>query len=434
MRRALQAVVEAVFRVLFSYDCRGEELLPAEGPAIVAANHPSYLDPVALSLQVARPIHFLAWDALFRVPLLGPLIRLFGAIPVDVRPGAGGSAYATARQLLEEGRLVGIFPEGKRSSHGWMEPRLREGAARLALETGAPLYPATIAGAFRAWPKTQVLPNPARVHVRYHEPIDPKAYAHLPEEEAMEALLAELRRRVDRTLLPGTKRDTRIAALYRSAGPWPRPHEWLPALALAVLLFWRERSVPLVWPCYAYIAYLFADHLLLPQRRWVKRLRNASPVLFLLGYAPVVLDVFGLPQPVAGGALLAVLAGAGFPYLYERAWTALDFVRGLCLALVLELVALHFAPAVAGPHVALALYAASFAWLRRTVFWRWSTGILLAYAAGIGWWLAGDAPLLAHVTVGPLAVVLVAFSTYRAAPSEPAQRTGEAIVRLGLDD
>ena len=56
--------------------------------------------------------------------------------------------------------MVGLFPEGKRSRTGWMEPSLREGAARLAWETGALLVPATIAGAYRAWPYFAALPRP----------------------------------------------------------------------------------------------------------------------------------------------------------------------------------------------------------------------------------------------------------------------------------
>jgi 1-acyl-sn-glycerol-3-phosphate acyltransferase len=172
IRDALRAVLEAVFRLLFTYDCLDEEKIP-EGAAIIAANHPSYLDSVLLSLQVRRPIRFMAWDGLFRIPLLGALVRLFGAFPVDVRPGRGGHAYAEARRLVEEGELVGIFPEGRRSRSGWMEERLREGAARLALETGAPLVPATITGAFRAWPYFRAVPALARIRVRYHDPTPP---------------------------------------------------------------------------------------------------------------------------------------------------------------------------------------------------------------------------------------------------------------------
>src|SRR5262245_34240930 len=156
-------LLEALFRVLFTYDCLGKENLPGAGPAVVAANHPSYLDPVLLSLQAPRPIRFMAWDALFRVPLLGALIRTLGAFPVDVRRGKGREAYEKARALVESGEVVGIFPEGKRSQTGWMESSLREGAARLAWETGAPLIPATIVGAYRAWPHFQSLPRPARI-------------------------------------------------------------------------------------------------------------------------------------------------------------------------------------------------------------------------------------------------------------------------------
>src|SRR4030095_5841045 len=91
-------------------------------------------------------------DAMFRIPLVGSLMRAFGAFPVDVRRGKGREAYARAKALVEQGELVGIFPEGKRSRDGWMEESLREGAARLAWETGVPLVPAPIRGALRAWP------------------------------------------------------------------------------------------------------------------------------------------------------------------------------------------------------------------------------------------------------------------------------------------
>jgi 1-acyl-sn-glycerol-3-phosphate acyltransferase len=403
-RDALRAVLEALFRVLFTYDCVGEENVPATGGAVISANHPSYLDPILLSLQVKRPILFMAWDALFRVPLLGALVRLFGAFPVDTRPGRGAAAYESAKAIVQQGNLVGIFPEGKRSRSGWMEEDLRAGAARLALETGAPLVPATIRGAFRAWPYFRALPEPAKIHVRYHEPIDPAPYRSMPEADAVAALLAELRRRVERTLLPGVKADRKIDALYETPAPWPRLFsEAVPALSLALLVFWRTRSFAVVAPAYAYIGYLLLDLLVVPQRRLTKWLRNGSAAAFVVLYVGWVLPKLGLPDPVGRAALLSVLAGAGFPYLYERGWLALAFVQGLAWAALLELGAQYLAPTALGPHLALPLFCAAFAWEERTVFWRYAAPVLGAYALGVPLWLGGGAELVPHAIAGLVA-------------------------------
>lgn len=430
MRRALQTLLEALFRVLFTYECRGEENVPARGPAVVAANHPSYLDPVLLSLEVPRPIRFMAWDALFKVPMLGGAIRAFGAFPVDVRQGQGRAAYEKARALVESGEVVGLFPEGKRSRTGWMEPSLREGAARLAWQTGAPLVPASIAGAYRAWPHFQSLPKPARIRVRFHKPIDPGGYRSLPEEEAIAALLAELRRRVERSLLPGVKADLRMNVLYCSPAPWPRWHESMPALALALLVFWKTRSFLAVAPAYAYVLYLLLDQWLIPQGRLVKWIRNVSPVAFLLFYGPRCLQALGLPGVPAGEALLALMAGALFPYLYEHGRTALAFVRGLVLTLGFELGALYLSRTGLGPHVALPLFAAAYAWERRTVFWRYATPVLLAYAAGVGPGLGGGIGLLPHALAALVAWMLVRFLPARSATT--ARPEPPSTLELGL--
>ena len=191
---------------------------------------------------------------------------------------------------------MGIFPEGKRSRSGWMEENLRLGAARLAWETGAPLVPATITGAFRAWPYFRALPEPAKIRVRYHDPIDPEPYRRIADDEGVAALLDELRRRVERTLMPGVKADRKIEALYQTPAPWPRLFESLPALGLALLVFWKTRSFADVWPCYAYIGYLLADLLLIPQRRLTKWIRNGSAVAFTLVYGGWALPRIGLPR------------------------------------------------------------------------------------------------------------------------------------------
>ena len=434
MRHVLVPFVEALFRVVFEYDCVGEELVPAKGPAIVAANHPSYLDPILLSLQVRRPIRFMAWEALFRVPVLGAVMRAFGAFPVDTRRGQGQSAYEEAKALVLAGEVVGMFPEGRRSSTAWMEPALRQGVARLAWETGAPLVPATITGAFRAWPHFQRLPEPARIRVRYHEPIDPAPYRALPEAEGIEGLLAELRRRVERTLMPGVKADLRITALYAKQAPWPRWREALPAFGFVLLVFWKTRSWRLVLPAYGYIAYLLADVLVLPSRRLAMWIRNASPVYFLLFYGSFVLEPLGLPRVPAQGALLALVTGAFFPYLYERGRVTEGFIQGMVAACLLELGALRLFPVPFGPHIALPLFAAAYAWERRTVYWRYTAPTLLVYAGVVAHLFGAGIGTLPHVIAGLLAWLVVRFlpaGRPLAAADAPASTT---MIGLGLLD
>ena len=427
MRPILIKLVHALFRVLFTYQCEGEENVPAEGPALVVANHPSYLDPVLLSLEVRRPIRFMAWDAVFRVPLLGGFLRAFGAFPVDVRRGQGRKAYEKARTLLQTGELVGLFPEGKRSRTGWMEPALREGAARLALETGVPIVPASIIGAYRVWPHYQALPTPSRVRVRFHEPIDVTPYQGQPEDPAIEALLAEVRRRVDRSLLPGVKADLKKSVLYRLPSAWPRVYEVLLPMAAATAVFWSTRSLRAALPAYLYLAYLFIDHLLLPQSRVLKLVRNASPALFVLGFGPAVLSALGAPAVLAPEALLAICLGGLFPYLYEHGRTALGVVRGFVTVAVLEVAAQWLAPDPLGPQLALPLFVAIYGWERRSVFWRWAVPVLGAYAFFVPYVLGGGAPGPLHALPALLAWLgerLFPYDLSSPEAEEPAESSG----------
>ena len=412
MRRAFTTVLEALFRVLFSYDSFGEENVPAAGAAVVAANHPSYLDPVLLSLPLARPIRFMAWDALFRVPFLRGLMRVFGAFPVDIRRGRGREAYERARALVQSGEVVGVFPEGHRSTTAWMEPRLREGAARLAWETGAVLVPATIAGAYRAWPHFASLPRPARIRVRFHEPIDPVRYRDRPEEEALAALLEELHRRVDRSLLPGVKADLRMSLLYAAPAPRPRAHEIATAAAVALALLAGKAGAWAVVPSAAYLAYLALDARLITQSRLAKWVRNVSPVVLALAAGPSVLAGLGLPPVAAGAAFVAMLAGAMFPYLYARRRTAMTFLRGLLLAFALALAAQALWPDTVGAHVTLAAYAAAFAIGGRSVYWRYAAVLLLAWAIGVPLLVGWSPGLALHLVAGLFAAAAALGAPY----------------------
>lgn len=420
MRQALYAVLEALCRLWFTYDCVGEEHVPAQGPAVVASNHPSYLDAVVLSLQVRRPIRFMAYEGLFKVPLLRTILRTFGAFPVDTRPGRGREAYARAKALVVAGEVVGIFPEGRRSRTGWMEPSLREGAARLAWETGAPLVPATITGAFRAWPHFRALPSPARVRVRFHEPIDPSRFRGLPEEQALAGLLRELRRSVERSLLPGVKADLRTTVLYLGPAPRPRAHELLAAAAYAALVWPGAGPLVAVAPALAYLLYVALDMAVIPQSRLAKRIRNASALAFVLCTGPIVLGALGLPL-AAPRALAAVMAAVWVPHLYARGQVAVGYVRGAVLASLFAVGALALAPLPAGAHVALATFVAVYAWQRRTVFWKYAVPALALYAGIVVARFGGGLGLVLHVAAGLAGWLATCLFPYHRPPGVLAQ-------------
>src|ERR1041384_1279168 len=170
MLNFIKILVYPIFKILFAVEHHGLENVPQKGAVILAGNHPSYLDPILVALPIKRVIRYMAWDALFKVPLLGPLIKSLGAFPVDIRRGKGEAAFREACKVLESGYALGIFPEGQRSEMGPMG-EVRTGTARLAIETGATIVPITIGGASRAWPKWKLLPKPARIIVRYHTPV-----------------------------------------------------------------------------------------------------------------------------------------------------------------------------------------------------------------------------------------------------------------------
>jgi hypothetical protein len=123
----------------------------------------------------------------------------------------------------------------------------------------------------------------------------------------------------------------------------------------------------------------------------------------MVGYAGSVLAPLGLPAPIGSEALGALLAGAGFPYLYDRGRVALGFVRGLVLATLLAIGAQHLAATALGPHIALPLFCAAYAWDERSVFWRYTVPVLGAYAVGVPLWLGGGLELLPHALAGLLA-------------------------------
>ncbi|MDQ7792896.1 MAG: lysophospholipid acyltransferase family protein [bacterium] len=147
----LYALAVRVFRlawaVLFRWRCTGSEHLPLQGPALFCANHRAWADGITLGVVSRRRVHFMAKEELFRWRPLAWLFRELGAFPVR-RGRPDRAALRHSFRLLDEGKVLGIFPEGTRNRTGQLGPG-EPGAALLAARSGAPVVPAAIVGDYR---------------------------------------------------------------------------------------------------------------------------------------------------------------------------------------------------------------------------------------------------------------------------------------------
>lgn len=178
------AVVGFFSRLLFRLRVEGADRVPSSGSAIVAGNHVSALDGVALALATGsrgrRMTRFLVAAEFFRKLWCGWALRLYRQIPIR-RGARDQGALDVAIETIRGGALAGIFPEGTVNP----EPeagllRGRKGAARIALATDAPVVPVGIWGTQARWPKPGLhLRRPWRpaVAISYGEPIPPKGDA-----------------------------------------------------------------------------------------------------------------------------------------------------------------------------------------------------------------------------------------------------------------
>jgi len=146
--RLVRSGCAPILRLLFDYRVTGLDRLPS-GPFVLAANHHNYLDGVVLGTAIPRPISFLVMPRVYHASPLHPHFhRRIRSIPVNLeRPDPG--AIKRVLRTLDDGRIVGIFPEGPFSREGRLVPG-QPGVALIALRSGVPVVPAAINGTFEA--------------------------------------------------------------------------------------------------------------------------------------------------------------------------------------------------------------------------------------------------------------------------------------------
>ena len=142
-------IFRCVFATYFRWRICNPERVPLQGPVILAANHASFLDPPLVGASLNRALNYLARDTLFRVPVVGWLLRLWKVVPVD-RDGGGAAGLRGIFDRLLQGGAILLFPEGTRTHDGQLQPT-RSGIGLVVIKSTAPVVPVRIFGAYEAY-------------------------------------------------------------------------------------------------------------------------------------------------------------------------------------------------------------------------------------------------------------------------------------------
>ncbi|MGC5345915.1 lysophospholipid acyltransferase family protein [Streptomyces sp. DT24] len=176
---AMKFSIGGSLKLAFRPWVEGLENIPAHGPAILASNHLSFSDSFFLPAVLDRKVTFIAKAEYFTAPgVKGKLTAAFfkgvGQLPVD-RSGARGAGEAAIKagiQVIEEGGLFGIYPEGTRSPDGRLYRGKPGGLARVALATGAPVIPVAMIDTEKIQPPGKVMPKLMRPGIKIGKPLD----------------------------------------------------------------------------------------------------------------------------------------------------------------------------------------------------------------------------------------------------------------------
>jgi len=177
-----RALLRGLYRLLFRLEAVNTEHVPSEGGVLLCSNHVSLFDPPTVGVLLERKVHFMAKQELFKIPLFGKLIHELGAFPVK-RGGVSKESIKISLNILRDGKVMGIFPEGSRNSAG----EGKKGAASFALRSGAAVVPVAIIGDYRLFRKVKVV---------YGKPIDVTPFQEDPK-TAVDTLTDEIMHQID---------------------------------------------------------------------------------------------------------------------------------------------------------------------------------------------------------------------------------------------
>ncbi len=172
--------------------------VPARGPAILAANHASFIDPPLIGSATPRVLQYLARESAFSNPVAGAILRSWNCVPLD-RDGGSARGLKTILNRLRDGQAIMMFPEGTRSPDGRLQPA-RPGLGLAIARSSAPVIPIRVFDTHEHYGRGHWLPRPGRVVVKFGRPMHfreerDRAKSGTPEERK------EIYRRIADTLM-----------------------------------------------------------------------------------------------------------------------------------------------------------------------------------------------------------------------------------------
>jgi 1-acyl-sn-glycerol-3-phosphate acyltransferase len=167
----IKTIFYILFKIFWKIEITGSDNIPKKGSLIVAPNHVSYLDPVIVGISMKRKVHFIAKKEVFSTVLGNLFFRQLNAFPVD-RDKIDMAALKNALNLLQQGEILGIFPEGTRSMNGELK-EFKLGIIKIAMKAGAPILPVGIIGVHKIYPRGKKFPTlfKHKIIVRFGSPI-----------------------------------------------------------------------------------------------------------------------------------------------------------------------------------------------------------------------------------------------------------------------
>ena len=174
-----------IFYPLYRIKVIGKENFPKEGGVLLCTNHIENVDPPVVGITCPRPVHFMAKEELFKLPVLKSVLPQVNAYPVK-RGMSDREAFRNTLKILKSGKVVGMFPEGTRSKTGELGEGLA-GAGFFALKGGdAVVVPCAIIGPYKAF---------KRLTVVYGKPLDMTPYREnrTSAEEVTEVIMSEIK-------------------------------------------------------------------------------------------------------------------------------------------------------------------------------------------------------------------------------------------------